>query len=635
MDKIKNKKSWFTLVELIIWVTIFSIFIMIWTAWFANSLSSLQYIKIYWEEQESMLYDDYMMDQILKDPLEIIKFDWLSGTWFLFKLDRTLHNHSYATLDLNKISEDAYSIGIKKIIPLNDITSNWWTIVFTAPWENDIKKITDWVSILTNTGILNNPVWLLYNSSELYIADTWNSCIRKFSDINNCFIWQLYQAWTDSQSLVSPTYIALTWSIMYISDTYNNKIRKVDLSNTWNIMDTFWDGSFWYNISWVFTGITLSLPTWIAIYGNDLYVSDTWNNRILKLNLNSWSWQVLIWTWEDKTIFVSSWSLTPDMIPISHPTNIKIFWNRLYFTESINWVIKSISLDQPYKVFNEFWSMSNIAYFGDFEDDLSHLWSFSTTIGPNPFSSWVIVSTDEYISYSWNNSLKLIWDNNNNWTFVYGFSWITLSPHQNIEVSFYLKSLDLINDYNISYWFTHNNNYIDTDNYNTWIINNEWNKYFIISNNSSNIIDWFKFEINSWSGLLDKEFLLDSFEINLNYINLIWNTLNKFENNFDYIGSIYIDWTNDYISSLFNWKNYKFNINNLVFNEISNYNYKWIKNTWNKYFFDDYKWQTKLLNIDYKDIFYIKDNHNKIFWLKIEFLTYNSFFSEKYISIKK
>lgn len=73
MSYIKNS-DWFTLIELIVTTVLFVIFITIWMLWFTNMLTNLNYLQSNWKEQEAMLYDNYMLDEILSHPLEIIEF---------------------------------------------------------------------------------------------------------------------------------------------------------------------------------------------------------------------------------------------------------------------------------------------------------------------------------------------------------------------------------------------------------------------------------------------------------------------------------------------------------------------------------------------------------------------------------
>lgn len=631
-------KNWFTLIEIIIRVTIFSIFVLIWTTAFTNALSTIHYIKVFWEEQENMLYDNFMIDEIIWDTKEIYEFFQWTSTWYLFKIDREKYNFPFVTLDINEYNTDwnnYKNIWIKKTIPLNDVITNWTGIIYTVPWESDIRRISDNVSILSNTWILNNPTWLLYNWTDIFVSDTGNACIRKLSDINNCFIGEYRNPWNTNTTLISPTYLALTWNILFISDTYNNKIRKVDITNTWAIYDFIWNWKFWYSdLTSTWTDIELSLPTWLAIDWTGLYVSDTWNNRILKFDINTGSWEIFAWTSEAKTIWLwSDWiSNSPDLISIDSPTKLQIVWGVLYFLESTSWVIKWINLSDN-STYDIFWSYENIAYFGDFEDDISNHWSYSIDAW---FSSGKIVwESDWIIPFSWDKAFRLIWDNFNTWSFIYNFSWVTLEEAQWLDLSFYMKSLSWT--FNISYGFTYNNDFI-WNKYNTWIIEELWNKYYIKTDfTSSELINWFKIDVssNSWT-IENQEFLLDVLELKPNNLYITWNKTNKFENNFPYLWSFYINWPDSYVSSIIEWNNYKFSLNNLWLLEVQNYKFDWINSKNNLYLFDDYLWNTKLSNVYIDNVEYVnKNNSFLVLWLKIWFDTFNGYFLDKYIWINK
>lgn len=627
-----KKVYWFTLVELIIAITIFSVFVLMASTAFSNSLSTIQYIKIFAEEQESMLYDNFMLDETISNSNKIYELKPISSyaTWYLFELNRGNNKYPFATLDINYITWSTlnhYLFWIKKFIPLNDISLNpSWNIIFSSPWDGDIKNFSNWSTILSNTWILNNPTWLLLTWSELYISDTWNSCIRKLSNINSCFIWKSWTPWTDSTTFISPTFLALTWNTLYISDTYNNKIRKVSLSNTWNISDFYWNWTFWNNIYLTWTKNNLSLPTWIAIYNNFLYVSDTGNNRIIKIDLLTWSWVNFIWNWKDDTIWVNSWTKNPESIPISQPTTLKISWSDLYFVESLNWVIKKVSLID-WKIDNVLWVNKNITYFWDFEDDLSNLWSYNISN-----LSWSITWEPNYIPYSWK---KLLFLNNNsfsNWSFTYNFSWITISKFEKLDSTVYIKSLSW--SYDFKYWLTSSNNYIW--NYLTWKISDSWSKFYFNKSNlpDNQIIDWLRIEIswwlwNSWS------FLIDWLKFNFKNLNITWNN-NRFENYFPYIWWLYINSNNIWFSTLINWENYFSSSISSITKTWSLYN--WINFKNNNYLFDDYKSKTKLSNIYTSEINYINSNSwwiiRSILWYKIDFKTLNWYFLSKYIWIK-
>lgn len=628
------KNMWFTLVELIIGTTLFSVFILIGMSAFTNSLSNIQYIKSLWEEQESMLYDTFMIDELLANSKQITQFvNADSSTWYLFTLDSVKYNYPFATFDINSFTwtmSDYIAFSIKKFIPLNDIISNGTDIIFSAPWENDIKKIIDGSSILWawQTGILNNPTGLFFLWSETYISDTGNSCIRKISNLSNCFIWQFGMPGNDNQSLISPTFITWTGKTLYIADTYDNKIKKVsDITVSTGVIDVFGNGNFWDDISQTGTSLTLSLPTGLALDGNDLYIADTGNNRIVKWNLTTWSGIIFIGNGQDKTLLIHSWTIQPSLFSISHPTSLKIYNNRLYFSEWISGVIKSISLSPPYTIQNEFWSYKNIAYFWDFEENTSPLQSYHLDN-----LSGAILWQDIYIPYAWKSSLQLTSTHSNTGIFTYDLSGISLSPREKIHFSFAIKSLSWV--YDISYGFK-NTSWVITNTSLTGIIDMNWKKYTLSSSFlSSEFINGLSLQIFTGSSLSWSQFLLDAMEVNLDNIYMNGNITNKFENNFSYLWGLYIAGTDSYVSNTISGKNYKFDILTLAFSPLPDI-FHGLKNKNNRYLFDDYIWSTKFLEIAFEDIESFSASSVWIMGFKFLFRTFNGFILDKYISINK
>lgn len=630
-----KKTTAFTLVELIISITILSVFMMLWTSAFWNILTNIQYIKSFWEEQEALLYDDFAFNEILANPEEITKINSTS-TWFIFKLDTRNNDYPYASLNFiektNNYNWTYYNLGIKKLIPVNDIINIWAQTIFSAPWENDIKDINTGNSIISNFGLLKNPTWLFFDGTKTYISDTWNSCIRELNGwmVSNCLYGQEKNPWDWIDKLISPTYMVKSGIYIYVSDTYNNKIKKIDTTN-WNITDFYGNGNFWNDITQSPTQNNLSLPTGLAIDWNDLYISDSWNNRILKVNLTSNNTEVLIWNMEKKSIFLWNNSLASSTIPISLPTKLQINWWNLYFLEADSGLIKSINLTTGV-LQNEIWSNKNLTYFWTFEVS----W-YNNSMNLNWFTHEIVNKTIQ-IPYNGDKSLKLLWTAVNTWSIDYSFSQTSFWEAQWLRLKFYIKNIDYESDkkYKIKYWFVNSWNFLINNYKEIEMENHKWQQMYIDSTIPTNTdFSWFKIEIFSsdWSDVWDAEFLIDNLSLFLNNSKFTWNTNNKFENIFDYIGSFYINWSNSYISSIFDWINYNFDISNLNFSK-NNYNFLWINTQDVNYLFDDYLWTVKILNYSFDDLIKINEsNSNKFIWFNLLLNTFNWFSVNKYISI--
>jgi sugar lactone lactonase YvrE len=141
---------------------------------------------------------------------------------------------------------------------------------------------------------LNSPYGVSLDASgNVYIADTLNSVIRKVDPIGkittiagtgtngysgdggpatSAGLWAPYRAAADRAGNV------------YIADYNNNRIRKVDTTGT--IITIAGTGTQGYNGDGIpATTAQLSLPGAVAVDGNgNLYIVDTWNNRIRKID---------------------------------------------------------------------------------------------------------------------------------------------------------------------------------------------------------------------------------------------------------------------------------------------------------------------------------------------------------------
>jgi len=620
----KKNNNGFTLIELIITLVILWFFSLFAWRWFTNILVSLNWLRALWIEQKEMLYDDYILDSYLDDSvnLKTIKYikDWNYNTWYLFENNSLEYNYPFSFLSFLDDWDWYKHISLKNILLLNDFVEYDWVVYYSEPGNNTIKSVEN-NDILENiwTGILNNPTGLLNIDGKIYIGDTWNSCIRVYDgNLSNCIIWSKQIPWDTSKLLVWPTYLAYDWTDIYISDTYQNKIRKVNLSDTWSIIDIFWNGDSWDNIysNETWTWLLLNHPTWIVFYDSKLYVADTWNNRILQLDTSTWSWKILLWNGLWKTEFLWGQDLWINNISISSPTNLKIYDWKLYFNESISWVIKMYDFSSN-KLFDIVWNTWNIAYFWDFEKN--NEWSYSVN-----WWSGEIVWEDEILPYEWNNSLKITSSIDWDISLKYNFSWTVLKEDQFLDFWFYLKSLTW--SYVVWYWPTYNDNFVWS--YFTWSITDFWN-WYRFSNTSNNEINWVLIKIYD---VLDWDiFYMD--DLNIKFNNLFMdNNMHKFESHFSNITWFILSSGWDfYFSDIYSWNNYKIsNWSNVVFKIVSNL----IPINWDflSTFPDDYFSQLKLIRY-FVDIV-SPPWFSSLIWVKLELETYNWASLYKNISIK-
>ena len=94
----------------------------------------------------------------------------------------------------------------------------------------------------TTAARFNKPSGMVYNPADqyFYVADTFNSCIRRVDTSGNVTTYAgmcTHAGLVDSTTLSSaklnkPTGIAISGSFMYISDSGNNCIRRLDMSQS-------------------------------------------------------------------------------------------------------------------------------------------------------------------------------------------------------------------------------------------------------------------------------------------------------------------------------------------------------------------------------------------------------------------
>ncbi len=140
------------------------------------------------------------------------------------------------------------------------------------------------------------PSAIVYDAAgNLYIAETGNHVVRKVDTAGN--ITTIAGPGTQGFSgdngpasaalLDSPQGLALAASNLYIADTHNHRIRRVDLSSG-TITTIAGSTPGFGGDNGPATAAQLNLPTALALDGsNNLYIADTQNHRIRKLNLTT------------------------------------------------------------------------------------------------------------------------------------------------------------------------------------------------------------------------------------------------------------------------------------------------------------------------------------------------------------
>jgi hypothetical protein len=329
---------------------------------------------------------------------------------------------------------------------------------------------------------------------------------------------------------------------MYVSDTYNHVIYfwdKTSFNSTKQIIVWKWIFGDKIGTNWVTT--YLNNPTGLAYWDSKLFISDTWNNRILYLS----------GTTIYKLLDIYDWIL--------EPTWLFYTWWILYISNSWKNEILSYSSDSSLKTNLNFDftlssninSISKISIsFKDYRgadipvSSPTNSWSFTFSgFTKNTWDSvWIVWSTINY-SFSWAKSLNSwnynIWLSSISWSFLNNWSYyvevlLDWTPKKVLYIPFFTKWSSFVTDnksQNVLSILTWSLNSYPTWLYWSWnniVFNDFLNRKYIEINNSWTLVSsWnltpFNFESLSLNNVFFKKTM---FPINSFYFNTSSGLLN-------------------------------------------------------------------------------------------------------------
>lgn len=254
---IKNKINAFSLIELIVWITIsMMLMVSIWV--FVSSWMKNIFLQQKNQEFASDLND---LTTEIYETFSNIQNSWslhLTASWVIFKRNKVFSDwwfvyiwssiiNNYFCDDIN--SEDTHTnhIFIKNFIPF---------------FENSTD--TDY---LTWSVVHNLNTYISYQKEHKITNSSWSIIIWRW------IFWDKFEEWLSATwiYLNSPTWMASDWNKLYFSDTLNNRILYLSWTTIHKLLDE---------------NDSIEEPTWLYYDSSDkaLYIANSWLWEIIKIS---------------------------------------------------------------------------------------------------------------------------------------------------------------------------------------------------------------------------------------------------------------------------------------------------------------------------------------------------------------
>jgi len=334
----KNNILWFSLVEIIVWISI-SMMIMIWVwAFVTDAMKNINY-------QRNIIFQDkeiFKLNNELKDILSYknIFFD-NTNSWIFIKIqnDTLWNNLKYLwikTFTWYCKNEENKNKEFKKIY-LKDLIYTWITNNTSHITLDKIEnKILSWSEIIfdENNGILNpKSVYLTWN--KLFISNSWvKKWILLDYEKESSISWTLSFVPNSDISFDSFEYKIFSWSQIYTTtvNTWSFSFDWISPLWTWSVIS---DTNSWfvYTFSW-----TQTISSWNTI-NITLNTLPLWDNYYFwEVNLYSWTnhkWKYINSIYDNNTKLKDLFK----NIPLDKNTEFDIIftsWNKVVYSDLIN-----------------------------------------------------------------------------------------------------------------------------------------------------------------------------------------------------------------------------------------------------------------------------------------------------------
>jgi hypothetical protein len=281
----------------------------------------------------------------------------------IYEVDKTT---AKASIIAGKAGKSGSANGAKKTARFNcpsGITSDGENLFIADSLNQTIRRInkkTGYVSTLAGstgkqgsadgTGSaarFNNPNGILYDDGNLYVVDSDNHTIRKIviatGDVTT-FAGSAGQPGPSDGKGTSarfnfPSAITIDGNYLYVVDTYNYTIRKID-KKTGEVSTFAGTAGQPGATDEVGTAAEFNKPKGITIHAGNIYITDSRNNTIRKIEISSRK----VSTFVGEPMTMGYVDATGAEARFSQPENIVCDGENLYVTQTSNTIIRKIVL---------------------------------------------------------------------------------------------------------------------------------------------------------------------------------------------------------------------------------------------------------------------------------------------------
>lgn len=424
-----NKKNyWFTLAEIVVSVSV-SLILMLWvwtfiTSWLKNITA-----------QKKILDSTSKISWLYEDLQEVFSWDVRFFTWALN--NDILVKNSYvfwrwnfnilASRDFDSDCLDMYSssgnyLTWSYLVNYNFSPYEWpWWDIFSSDWyiynswDLKVKFYDNSITYGSQTlsWFFENISWVFENNTDIYISDSKKHWVYKIpkswflNDIPELIVWAWVYGYEDLPKnwkqtyLNNPSWLAIVWDKLFISDSWNNRVVYYDIGS--GKLDLFLDKTNWiYN------------PTGLYFDETDkkFYIANAWRGEIYEFSINSTVPTDLTLNYENQSTYsgVNKITLTP-------------VWNW-----NITWSYSSWSF-----TFDNWWNIPVLtgalnSWVLELDINTKDIDTSNWTIKINPFSySW---SGSIYFEIKYLNGWSDVWNTSSVWFTIW--DWDLLTKKDNI-----------------------------------------------------------------------------------------------------------------------------------------------------------------------------------------------------------